>query len=556
MKEFNTAEEAKDYIKSQEIWKVSSSRKTSDGLKVEYRCTKGLYRLNECPAGLSLLYHSVDLKVSMFETGEHENHNSIKSTGLDDNIKAFIKEQYKSGIEKPNAILNLIKKNNLPEPPKPKLIAYLKNLRSQKDDLPTIEASQFIEWCSERQVIPESLDTPFVLKQKITCEFSDSDPQDIKIVLSTKRLLENLKKNQLVQIDETKLIWQGYPILIIGTSDNNQVFHPFAIGLTKTENSDDFAFIFEALHSYDLNWQPKILLADANEAITKGFAKIFEPPEIRLMCFSHVLKNLEKHFKTLNCNSLKDDIIELQTCKNKNTFIKATQLFLEKWKSIEGYEQIKIFIKYFNSEWIEKNSNWYEGIAIGYPSTNNGLESISASLKKEHTLREKLPVKQFLNNVVELLSKWSLNCKKFSEVKTISLKEWTSGYEWVLKNKNVLRKDIENGTNFYVTSSNSDEQLINEEMLENYLELQENWSSFEEFKKLDKCIWTIFIKYDNLDESSCTCLYFMKNLTCKHVLGMKIKLNLVTVPNEVKPILVGQKRKRGRPLKTSKAIIV
>jgi hypothetical protein len=99
------------------------------------------------------------------------------------------------------------------------------------------------------------------------------------------------------------------------------------------------------------------------------------------------------------------DIYALQTCKDKNTFITASNLFLTKWNKIND-QQVKEFIEYFNSQWLVKNSSWYERIALGYPSTNNGLEATNAVIKKSHTMRERLPVGQFLNNILELLITW------------------------------------------------------------------------------------------------------------------------------------------------------
>jgi len=45
-------------------------------------------------------------------------------------------------------------------------------------------------------------------------------------------------------------------------------------------------------------------------------------------------------------------------------------------------------------------------------------------------------------------------------------------------------------------------------------------------------------------ESSCTCVYFFKNRSCKPVVGMKIRLKLETVPEAAKCIPLGQKRER------------
>lgn len=85
----------------------------------------------------------------------------------------------------------------------------------------------------------------------------------------------------LLQADATyKLTWLGFPVLIIGISDVNNVFHPFGLALTRDETADDFEFLFTSLivglkrcQLEPLNHVD--LLADAADAITNGFKKAF-----------------------------------------------------------------------------------------------------------------------------------------------------------------------------------------------------------------------------------------------------------------------------------------
>jgi len=66
----------------------------------------------------------------------------------------------------------------------------------------------------------------------------------------------------MVQTDAPyKLTWQGYPILLVGTSDAAKVFHTYAAAVTKRETAADFKFLFRALHEVNLEWKPSILLA-------------------------------------------------------------------------------------------------------------------------------------------------------------------------------------------------------------------------------------------------------------------------------------------------------
>ncbi|GBN13390.1 hypothetical protein AVEN_13845-1 [Araneus ventricosus] len=153
-------------------------------------------------------------------------------------------------------------------------------------------------------------DTPFVLG--VNVEVDDGDKHDLKIVISMKRLLRLMIKTEGVQTDATyKLIWQGYPVLIVGSSDMNRTFHPFAIAVCSNETESDFAFIFNCVKDscYKINeteWNPKLLLADASSAITNGFKAVFGFPFRRLMCYFHVVKNIDGKLRGIQD---KDEII-------------------------------------------------------------------------------------------------------------------------------------------------------------------------------------------------------------------------------------------------------
>lgn len=121
------------------------------------------------------------------------------------------------------------------------------------------------------------------------------EEQDIKLIISTKKLLNNLQKTDMIQRDATyKLIWQGYPVMVIGASDKNKLFHPCALAICQRETEEDFSFIFNSLKMFNTNWHPQISLADASTAITGGFLQAFGNPKPRLMCYFHVVQAIEK----------------------------------------------------------------------------------------------------------------------------------------------------------------------------------------------------------------------------------------------------------------------
>jgi hypothetical protein len=560
--EFDRKEDAEEAISSQKIWSKSSVQSTSEGVKVLFRCSGGKYRTAECPAGVYLFYHCDSEKVSVFKTdAEHENHDCHPTRGLSTDLKVFIRQKFDEGIRKPNAVLHAIRCHpNMTEPLKAKVVSFLQQVRCEKYGQATVSGTEINSWCSERTSLPSTADEPFVMKYCVRAESTNSDEQELKIVVSTRRLLENMKKSCMVQTDATyKVIWQGYPVMLVGTSDKSRTFHPFAVAVCNNESASDFAFIFDALRTYDLDWHPDVLLADASQAITAGYTQVFGAPVLRIMCYFHVLKNLETYLKPLpryHQTNLKSDIRSLQVCWNADVFKKASSLFVKKWAK-EKDPRVKDFITYFTEQWLSKNCSWYEGFAVDYPTTNNGIEGTNAVMKAEHTLRERLPVGQFLNNLVDMVRKWSeirnpdvVNCVPFHTTPPMSLRIWTDAYQWAALNVKALEeKGTDESVRYFYVRSSSTTEPITKKLLAAYK--KEDWRTFDDYKCCG--IYKICITES---ESTCTCPSYLKQLQCKHVIGMKIRLKLLTVPAEAKSVPLGQKRKRGRPTRARKALIV
>jgi len=169
-----------------------------------------------------------------------------------------------------------------------------------------------------------------------------------------------------------------------------------------------------------------------------GFTLVFGPPLVRLMCYFHVRKNIEPYYRALSKNArrqLQCDVQALQNCQDASTFLKAVPLFLKKWTAIHPD-----FVKYFREQWISKNYQWFEGAAVGQPSSNNGLEATNGVIKSEHTMRERLPVGQFLSTTLEIVLQWSetrdpesANCIEYATTPKVSLPQWTKAYQWAVE---------------------------------------------------------------------------------------------------------------------------
>jgi len=183
-------------------------------------------------------------------------------------------------------------------------------------------------------------------------------------------------------------MWNGFPVLLVGTSDKNRKFFPIGLAVTSSETTADFAFIFESLKkSYTEEYpgeqyEPSVVVADCADAISSAVELEFTENVKRVHCWAHVIRNVdkklckvkEKHYR----ESIRADIVQLQLAKTEEEFDAASHLWLKKW---ENNENTADFVQYFNDEYIQKCSGWYEGRACGFPSTNNNLEAINNLLK-------------------------------------------------------------------------------------------------------------------------------------------------------------------------------
>ena len=180
-----------------------------------------------------------------------------------------------------------------------------------------------------------------------------------RIFVSTKRLLCQASGKDKLHVDATyKLNWQGFPVLLVGTTDMDCHFHVFGMAMCSNEKTADFKFIFESI-SYGLakinqgGHKPVVLISDGADSIHNAFSNVFSKKDM-VMCWPHMCWNLNKKAEAMVNKSHQDELIEdietLQKSQNKEIFKKASGLFLKKWKTLEPE-----LSRYFEAEWLNSH---------------------------------------------------------------------------------------------------------------------------------------------------------------------------------------------------------
>lgn len=546
-------------------WRVYTTTNTSDGRKVYYKCNE-----SACGAEVFLLYKAETYAVVLYTSGEHTLSQEVPKRGIHPNTKKIILQLFNDGIQKPRAIILALRNRGCTTlPSNTQLKNYLSTMKTTKFGRHSISLGELEAWAEKRRLLPEDEDEVFVCGFESDAGLSGLEFKYFRIAVSTKRLLKLGSRAQNIHADATyKLIWQGFPVLIVGYSDQNRKFHPLVLAVTVNETKFDFSFLFSSvIHGVSLatdnetQFNPTHIIADAAPAIRNGFALAFgHEAEKVIMCWAHVVMNVDKQLVKIKSKevraSVRDNICLLQTCPNEDAFLHASELFLQKWKvSVE--EGVSAFVAYFESSWLDQNSTWYEGYAPGCPSTNNCLEATNLAIKRQNTLRERLEMSRFLGIVEnDIVKSWSMERApnttaghtQIAEAPDRTLKMWTTAYQWATSRAESLKT----GNTIFVGSSTLDKDLKTairetEEKAES-----SSWADFDDYATCRRSVYKITI-----DENKffCNCSEFLKCYVCHHSMGMEIRLKVTIPPAQAKNIPIGQKRKRGRPKLSRPALI-
>ncbi|CAF3954503.1 unnamed protein product, partial [Rotaria sp. Silwood1] len=247
-------------------------------------------------------------------------------------------------------------------------------VQRQKDRSSVKFIQDLHQWCLLRQNVPP----PNKQHDIFIPYYVANDVNDLFICLTTRQLLSVCKYSSVLAIDCTyKITTNELPLLVIETSDYNRRFYPMSICLISTdESADTFHTLFRGIqqwasvvnsHAYTIS----LVLADG------------APVE--------------------------QDIFSMQLIFDDKIFAIASCLMLSKWSADA---ELNDFRQYFEQEWILSLPYWYEEAACLAPSTNNGLESLNDRIKKDYTLRNRLPLSAFLKTAERMLIDWSKDSKE------------------------------------------------------------------------------------------------------------------------------------------------
>jgi hypothetical protein len=239
------------------------------------------------------------------------------------------------------------------------------------------------------------------------------------------------------------------------------------------------------------------------------------------------------------------DLNSLSNAHSEESFEIVLILFVRKW---EGIPAAEVLIAYLKKEWFtERLRRFYRGAADGMCMNNNGLESNNRLLKDTGTFHEQMPILEFLPTLKAWIGSEScrrdpenVNCITFALKPDIGTKELTEG--WALLQ---IKMDFIRIQEHYISVDDNTVEgerftAVNAKLL--YEQYRSNaFDSFDHYKSFQKKVHIV------TPGRQCNCYQYGREFTCPHTIAISIIVDKIHVPDVAKGILVGTRRKSGRP---------
>lgn len=303
---FSSKQEAAEAIKTEKCWSYHYKNSSSTGIRINYRCNMMKFRGAQCASGIYLLFDSRNQSVHLYRTDAvHTHDDEANKENAVNKICGEIEAEIRAAFDinqKPKSILyNLVRKGFKP-PTKSTLNNFLAKLRKERFGSVRLNYGTLEQWLAENVDVPSDENKPFIVKYYIQIDDDDDEKSKFRFLVSTKLLLKNAVNVDKIHTDATyKLNWQGFPVLLIGTTDSNRKFHPFGVAVCTNERSEDFEFIFQSLkykvmELFEANVDPGVLICDAADSVHIGWEKVFPlQSDSIIMCWAHVRRAVAKN---------------------------------------------------------------------------------------------------------------------------------------------------------------------------------------------------------------------------------------------------------------------
>ena len=159
-------------------------------------------------------------------------------------------------------------------------------------------------------------------------------------MISTRNLLQNAFRQQsitksFVAAGSThKVVWNGFPLHVIGTVDIQQSFHLIAIALASHEDKQSYSEFFEAVRSGvevagEQKWICQYAMSDNSMALKNAFIESLGVEHMG-SCWAHLQRGLRKWSRSIqkkaNLKLIQQDLFRIHDLHRQEEFLAAVRL--------------------------------------------------------------------------------------------------------------------------------------------------------------------------------------------------------------------------------------
>jgi hypothetical protein len=234
-----------------------------------------------------------------------------------------------------------------------------------------------------------------------------SDEEPFVIGLTTKALVRRLTLppvRYVLHIDATfKLNTSEYPVIVVGISDCARSFHLVALFIVSQRLQQIYESCLAALsrvYSWitQLRLLPRFVMGDAEQGQMNAVFSVFQnnPGMEYLMCFFHIMTNVEKHMKGFPSHvacAIVRGLYDLHFARDQIAFSCLRDQLLSNWR--------RDFCTYLEGQWLRGHFSRWQCFTTpsGFATTNNPVEQFNKVLKRDYTLRRRLKMGTLLKEL-------------------------------------------------------------------------------------------------------------------------------------------------------------
>lgn len=229
------------YIMDSGEFSYTFSNDLKKGRKDYYRCNFAKSRGQQCDAGFYVFLPHSDHTAKIYKDSAGHSHEELTNrVSVSKKDKEILKTLFKAGDDS-ERIWESHGKKVLQN--RRQLTNIMATFRTEEYGPTQISVDELQNWCSAHGKIPKDENELFVLDTHI-----EEDGSTVRVLVSTKKLLEMSTQSEIVHADGTyKLMWQGFPVIVVGTTDARRKFVLTAFAISTGETTGDYEFVFRGL---------------------------------------------------------------------------------------------------------------------------------------------------------------------------------------------------------------------------------------------------------------------------------------------------------------------